>query len=396
MNDSQQYDISPPRPDEDQALDDALARSLHFPGGTPDWIERLGRAAFRVVRVDGRVAAGVALAPAGMWLGGQRIGCTLVNGVGVAPDFRGTGVGRAMMAAVVRELHAANVPLAALYPATLTFYRRAGFERAGSRITYELPLEAIDARASGLSVEPFGPARYDEVRAIYTQRAHSSAGCLDRPDWLWTARLEPPNAAPHRFLITRGDQTEGYVVYTQGSRSEPLKIVDWCALTPDAARRILQLLAGYRSVIEHVIWNGGPHDQLLNLLGESHVGGMRLRHRVTHHFDWMLRICDVAGALAARGYPVGINAEIHFDLADELLAANNGRFVLRVADGRGTVVRGGGGRVRLHIRELAALYTGFMAPAEVREIGVLDGPAAELGLLGALFSGPRPWIGDMF
>ena len=115
MHNPQQYDISPPRPDEDQALDDALARSLHLPGGTPDWIERLGRAAFRVVRVDDRVAAGIALAPAGMWLGGQRIGCTLINGVGVAPDFRGSGVGRAMMAAVVRELHEARVPLAALY-----------------------------------------------------------------------------------------------------------------------------------------------------------------------------------------------------------------------------------------------------------------------------------------
>ena len=396
MNFTMIYDISPPRPEEDEAFDNALGRSLHFPGNLPAWIERLGRDAFRAVRQNGRMVAGVALAPAGQWFGGQRVPCTLVNGVGVVPEARGTGVGLAMMRAVLEELHADGCPLAALYPASLTFYRRAGFERAGSRITYELPTEAIDVERTACEIVPFGPEQYDVVQQIYTERAKTSAGNLDRPAWMWNFRLEPPNQQPHRFLIIQAGMPTGYVVYTQGSRTDPLTIMDYCACTPEAARCILKLFAGYRSMVDYVKWNGGPLDQLLYSVRENLYAGMRLRHRVGSHFDWMLRIVDVAGALEARGYPLGVSATLHFDVRDETLPRNNGCWTLNIADGAGRVSEGGDGNIRLDVRGLAALYTGFMAPVELQAIGLLDGPADARARATAVFAGPRPWIGDMF
>jgi len=70
--------------------------------------------------------------------------------------------------------------------------------------------------------------------------------------------------------------------------------------------------------------------------------------------------------------------------------------MLKVADGRGVVTRGGEGRIRLHARDLAAIYTGFMAPHECGYLGTIAGPEADLMLAGAVFGGPRPWIADMF
>lgn len=389
-------EISPPHENEDEALDRVLSTALHFPGSIGDWLARIGRENFRAVRRQGRIVAGVALAPMGQWFGGTRVPMVGINGVGVAPDQRGSGVGTAMMAAILEELHAAGTPLSVLYPATLRFYQRNGYERAGYRYTYELPLDAIDARDQGLTLEPVEPPHYEALYQLYEQRARRSAGNLDRPAWMWRLRLEPKDRQPFRFIVRRNGEAEGYVVYVQANRSEPVTVLDHCVLTPAAGRQILALFAGYRSMVEHLVWSSGPNDPLLYLLGENLSGGERGRARIVRPFEWMLRIADVPAALQARGYPPEIRADVHFDVRDDLLAANNRRWVLQISGGKGEAQEGGTGRVRLGIRELAALYTGFMAPAELRAIGAIEATDEDLALIGAIFAGPRPWIADMF
>jgi predicted acetyltransferase len=391
-------DIGPPRPDEDGDVDVVLSGALHFPaGGIGDWIERLGRDNFVAVRRDGRIVAAAALASMGQWYGGRRVPMIGVNGVGVAPDQRGSGVGSAMMRAVLDAVRVSGAPLTALYPATLRFYQRAGYERAGYRWTYQLPIAAIDVKDdSTLDLVPVVEGSYQEIYRAYERRAQATAGNLERPGWMWNFRLEPKDKRPLRFLVQRDGKTEGYVLYTQGSRFEPLSILDVCVLTPAAGRRLLTLFAGYRSVIEQLVWSGGPTDPLLYLLRENLIAGMHAKATVKHPHEWMLRIVDVAGALTARGYPPGLTAELHLDVRDEALPQNSGRFLLEVADGLANVRKGGQGRISLHARDLAALYTGFMSPFELRVLGTLDGPGADLALAGAVFAGPRPWIADMF
>jgi predicted acetyltransferase len=276
------------------------------------------------------------------------------------------------------------------------FYQRAGFERAGLRMSYRLPLDAIRCREHTLDVVRVAPGNYGEVYRAYEQRARQSAGNLERPAWMWQRRLEPEAQPIFRYLVQREGQTEGYVVFTQGKHSDPLSIQDVCVLTPQAGRRVLTLLAGYRSIVEHMTWYGGPCDPLLALFGEPLLAGIQQRAEVLLARDWMLRLVDVAAALAARGYPPGLQGELHLDVVDEVLPANNGRCVLRVAGGRGAVLPGGAGRVRLGVRELAAIYSGHMAPADLRFSGQIEGPASDMALLGALFAGPRPWVADMF
>ena len=379
------------------ALEAVLDPALHFAAGTTrNWIATLGLENFRAGLHAGRIAAGLCLVRMGQWFGGARVPSVGLSAVGVAPDCRGSGVGSALLRRALEELRAEGIPLTVLYPSSLRFYRRAGFERAGQRLNYELPLAAIDVDARSLALAPFEASQYEEVYRVYEQRARRSSGVLDRPGWMWHSRLEPKDKQSFRFLVKDGDVTEGYVVFFQGGRFDPLTVADVCALTPRAGRRILGLFAGYRSVVEHVIWSGGPLDPLLYLLGEQLTAGARNTVKVTRALDWVLRIVDVAGALSARGYPPGLSAELHFEVRDELLAANAGRFVLHVAGGRGEVASGGAGRIRLHVRDLAAIYTGFMAPHECTYLGTIEAPTDDLALAAAVFAGPRPWIADMF
>ncbi len=310
-----------------------------------------------------------------------------ITAVGVAPEWRGRGAASALLREALGELHAAGVPLAGLYPSTYPVYRKAGFERAATNTTYDIPLAVLDSRAP-LDVVPAAPDD-PELPAAYARAASDRNGALDRHPFLWRRALEPFGQEAHAYRFVRDGATEGYVVYAQGGRTDPLTVLDWVCHTRDAGRTLFALLAGHRAMVGSAHLRGGPQEPLLHLLGEP-------RATVARRLELLLRIVDVPGALAARGYPPLLDATLHLAVEDDLLPANNDRFILRVAGGRGTVERGGAGTCRLGVRALASLYSDFLTPHDLAMLGELDANTADLTVAAAIFGGPPPWLGEMF
>jgi predicted acetyltransferase len=390
MTNASPTDYGPARADELERLTLLLEHALGFPpNGMAGWLEGIGHANVRAVRQAGAPVAGLAIIPMGHWFGGRSVPTAGITAVGVAPPQRGSGVGIGMMRALLHELHEAGTPLSSLYPATTAFYRRAGYERASTRIIYEQPLAAIGVRDHALEAVAVDEAQHDTLKRLYAQQGAAGSSFIDRPAFYWDQFLKPKDRPAHIYMALRDGEPEGYVIFFQGGWTDPINVRDIVALTPAAGRRLLTLLADHRSVQESARWPGGPIDPIQFLMPEQ-------RAKVFRSIDLLLRIVDVRGALEARGYPAGAAAELHLEVADELLPWNSGRFVLQVADGRGRVEAGGQGRLRLHARDLAALYTSYLSPFELRAAGSLAGEAPELAAATLLFGGPRPWLPDMF
>jgi predicted acetyltransferase len=111
---------------------------------------------------------------------------------------------------------------------------------------------------------------------------------------------------------------------------------------------------------------------------------------------WLLRVVDVPKALEKRGYPVGVEAQLHLEVRDDLLVENNGRFVLTLSGGRGEVTRGGRGELQLDVRALAPLYTGLFTPHQLQLTAQIEASDAALSIATQLFSGSEPWMSDKF
>ena len=206
----------------------------------------------------------------------------------------------------------------------------------------------------------------------------------------------PRSAAEIRafaYGVERGHRLDGYVTYIQNRRVADgrgvLHLTDLVALTPEAGRRLLTFFADHRSLVESVNWVGSPAEPLLLQAGEQEA-------KVADNVKWMLRVVHVKRALAGRGYPSGLRAEVQFDIQDDLLPGNRGRFVLSVSGGSGRVRKGGRGRVRIDVRGLAALYTGFLSAEELLATGLIYGDTSDLGEASAVFAGPTPWMVEMF
>jgi predicted acetyltransferase len=386
----------------DEAEIDELARiyswSFSFPEeGAREALTKLGRETTRVLREDGRLTAGFNALPMAQWFGGASVSMAGVHAVGVSPEHRGKGVATRLMQAAVREFRDSEYALSALYPAKLVLYRRVGYELAGGRyfVTLKTPdLQLADRKGVGeLALRPIAEADDEAVRETYRRFARRESGFLDRGEFSWRRVREPRNQKARGFLVEGDEGVEGYV-YLSEKRGEgvlgyDIEVSDIIALTPRACRRLLVFFGDHRSLGFSIRWPGHPADVLLQQLAEP-------RYRVELFCPWTLRIIDVPRALAARGYPQGVTAELHFAVADDTLPENEGRFVLSVAEGRGEVRVGGNGSLGVDVRGLAALYSGYRSPFAARSAGLLDGPEDDLRTAGAVFAGPAPWMPDMF
>lgn len=387
-------EFSPPEGAEELAtVADILAQAFAMtPADSVTWVEKAGAANLRVLRQQGTVAATAIPIFMGQWFGGRRVAMAGVGGVGVAPSARGGGTATRLMQRILREARGQGFPISVLYPSTQTLYRRVGYELAGAR--YELRVEAhsLDFKERSLQVRPVKPADLPVIQELYRRHTSSRQGYLDRNPYIWDRVFHPRTETAYGFLVEGSQGVEGYAWLVRRRKVALLQeifLTDIVASTPAAGRRLLSFLGDHRSLAREVVWTGGPADPLLLLLREQ-------TYQVKLLFHWMLRVLDVPAALESRGYPAGVSGTLHLQVEDDLFPENRGNFTLEVSGGVGRVQRGGSGLMRLDIRGLAPLYTGFLSPEALRSIGALVADEDSVRLAATLFSGTAPTLPDMF
>lgn len=354
------------------------------------YLNRIGRDRFRAIYDQTRLVGGLALISMGQWWLGQRVPMTGIAAVGIAPEYRGSGAAIALIGHMLRELRAEQVPISVLYPATQRLYRKAGYEQGGSYCRWEVPLAQINVKERSLPWQAITPTP-ELLTPIYQHKAARYNGHLDRPPALWREILEPHDETLLAYGVGSSEQPEGYILLTQtaDATGAALHIRDWVALTPAAGRSLWSFVADHRSQVQKVRFQGAAVDPSLLLLPEQ-IGQM------TSAMGWLLRLVHVPHALEKRGYPVGLEAELHLDIQDELLPENQGRWTLAIAQGRGSITPGGQGALKVDIRGLSALYGGGFTPHDLQRAGLLEGGEATLATAAQVFTASPAWMPDFF
>ncbi len=372
------------------------ARSFAFPiAGLSEWLALLGRENLRFVEEKGTPRGALALLPMGQWFGGRCVPMCGIVAVGIEPEVRGLGVGKALMEGVLRELGDRGLMLSTLFPSTTAFYRACGYELAGTRYEIKVALNALRARRAPLSIRRGDEKDEPAMRALYAQHAARSPGHLQRHEYIWGRVKVWRDETRELYLFERGKELAGYC-WLARRRPEPTRqevfLSDFVCNGTEAAETLIALLASHRSLADHACWFG-RHDEPLFLALEEAVAPQL---SVKLSMPWMTRMVDAPGALEARGYAHGLSATLGFELSDTLLPHNRGRFRLRVEKGRGKVEKGGRGDLRLDVRALAALYTGQLSASTLAGAGRIEGSDGAIALADGIFAGPAPAMPDMF
>ena len=349
------------------------------------WIEHNGR----TVVTTARAMRG------GQWYGGRAVPAALVASVVVALEARGRGAMQRLFVEMLRAERAAGMALSVLYPSTVPVYRRTGYELAGIRTRYRVPVAT--APSGGDTLQPCGEAEVPEMAAAYSAFAARQPGLLDRPHWWWSERvLSSPDS--YAYAVRRRDQLTGYAVYRheRADGSSPLPYYynvccrDLVWGEADDATALLQIAAANRQLGRSFSWYGAPADPLVLLFGDPQA-------ERDWSFMWMLRVLDPAAALAGRGYPPAASGTVTLNVRDALLPENDGGYRLELSGGQGSVTRVDEPGVQLDCGTLAAIYSGWLSARDAARFGRLTGASAsDLATLEAAFAGPLPWMMDIF
>ena len=351
------------------------------------------------VDLRGELAGLLAIRAMGQFFGGHSVPMGGVASVAVKVEHRSMGVASALLNAAIERMHVDGQVLSTLHPATTRFYRRAGWELGGG-----FPVRTVATRA--LTTLPRGePARlrsgtsadYPALAACYRRVAPARTGWLDRPDWYWPheyVRGEPGTAGEHLVVFDGSDGgVDGFARYRlHGGGLSPgytIEVSELAAIDAAAEVTLWRAIGSFAMQADTVAIIGGSADRLVLLLDEQDVAERQAA-------DWMTRLVDAPGAIAARGYPSAVSAAVHLELRDGLAPWNDGRWVFEVSDGEGTLSRGGTGAVRLGVHGLSGLYTGHLSADDLEGIGALVGAAEDYAALDAIFAGPRPAMIDYF
>lgn len=395
------------RPFDDARDGASFARTIALSfGGTAEgvrgYFDLAGRENLRVLDEGPGVpiSAGLARIPMGHWFGGRSVRTIGIAAVGVAPEARGGGRARSLMSAAVEEAGAEGTPLVSLYASTQALYRQVGFEQAGAQFTTSIPLRQLTCGTRDLPIEPIAPFPDGVPPARLARCANRYAaafeGMLDRGPFIWKRIQQNRDQTYHGFAVApdgAAGEVEGHVFLGQVRRDggrHDVVLSDVAFTTARAGQRILGFLRDFTSMGLTLSFVGGACHPLVMLLPQQWI-------EMNFKDYWMVRISDLGGAIASRGFSPSVTVDEVLEVDDPLLVRNAGRWRLAVRDGRGSVDRTeAAATFRCDIRTLASIYTSFLSPSQALLLGRASGSESAARRLDGAFAGTAPWMVDHF
>jgi len=338
---------------------------------------------------DGRLVAKASDLEHEQWWGGRLVPASGVAGVAVQAEARGRGAGRSVMTALLLGARERGAAVAALYCTSTAVYRSLGFEACGVLRRVHLPAAVVPTRFPDTVRLRAGTGRdWPDVRAVYDEVARAGNGFLSRRGAPFPEPEgdELPGGLDGVTLAEDPDgRVVGYATWIRGEGYDDDAVVvvpDCLALTPDAADALLASLSGWRSVAPTMRFRLPPWVDAV-------AARLPLEKAREHRVDvWMHRPLDVVAAVAARGWPAPLSGTVELRLDDPLLPDNDGPWRLTLDGGAGALERAPADpSTVLSVRGWSLLWTGAARCAQLRQAGLLSGPAGDDASLDALLGG---------
>ena len=368
-----------------------------FGDGEENTITHSIRAEWTLCAFDGaKMASSFSAVPFTMRANGAAVALAGVSTVGTLPQYRRQGLVRRITIQAFQDMRERGQAVAALWASQAAIYQRYGYATASVLRHYEVDTADIaffDGDEGGSRVELTDAASsYEDVKRVYIRFIAGRMGYLHRSRALWlnNALEERKGDGPVRVALSRdaNGEADGYAIYTlragkrdHASRGQELVVRDLAWLAPDAYRSLWTFFQRH-DLVGSVRWQSAPADDP----AEELFMEPRLLHAQDREGIW-LRVVDVPAALSERGWSVDGEATLRI-VEDPLAPWNTGTWRVEAAGGAGSVRRADGAAedARLSVKGLASLYAGRRSARELAACGLLEGDAAALRRLDALFA----------
>lgn len=313
-----------------------------------------------------------------------------VTGVGTYPEYANLGLMKELIGEALKRMKNEGQYISYLYPYSVPYYRRKGWEIITDRIRYvvrdyQLPkYEKISGHVERLPID------HPDVLETYNKYALANHGALIRSelDWAEYWRWEKEEERTAAVYYNEDDQPEGYILYWVAR--DVFHIKDMIYMNQDGRIALWNFISAHFSMIDFVHGNNFTSDPIAFLMEDAQI-----EEKIQPYY--MGRIVDVENFLKA--YPFTPQSKpFHFKVYDPVANWNNGIFALQWDDQENLTVssKAIGSEIRLDIGTLTSMLMSYRRPSYYHEIEKIMTDKLGLRLLEQAVPESTPYFSDYF
>lgn len=313
-----------------------------------------------------------------------------VTGVGTYPEYAGMGLMNDLIRVALMRMRDAEQWISYLYPYSIPYYRRKGWEIMSDVIHYTVKDTQIPKNEATAGFVERSAVDDDDVKDVYNQFAQTTHGAMTRTkiDWEEYWRWENEEERIAAIYYNEKEKARGFMFYW--IENDVFHIKDMVCLDQEARQGLWGFIAAHFSMIDKVKGNIYKNEPLAFWLEDSQI-------IETIEPYYMARIVDVEQFL--KNYPFSDTAEpFHFYVTDPMAEWNNGPFSLRWDEDKEVHVsrEATGMPVILDIQTLSSLLMSYRRPSYFAGIERLDTDRRTLQALNNIIPDQQPYFSDYF
>ena len=314
-----------------------------------------------------------------------------LTGVGTYPEYANQGLMHKLLYQSLKNMKEKKQSISFLYPYSIPYYRRKGWEIVSDKITYEikdyqLPKnKQVSGEVERVDVES------EEVKKAYNRFAYQTHGALIRDDlawneyWLWDS--DDLMAA---IYYNDKNEPDGYVLYW--IKDEVFHIKDMIFINEEARTGLWNFISAHFSMINKVIGDTYTDEPLAFLFEDADI-----KESISPYF--MARIVDLEEFI--KQYPFKadtIRREWIFKMDDPILSWNQGNFKLVIEkNGKGQITRTSQKTEdKIDIQTMATMLLGYKRPDYLYKIGRISCSNDTVDMLEDAIEQQAPYFSDYF
>ncbi|SES08657.1 GNAT family N-acetyltransferase [Salisediminibacterium halotolerans] len=274
-----------------------------------------------VAEENGALMSKLTLLSFDLYLAGTQIPAGGISGVATWPEHRRGGIVRSLLEHSLKTMRENGQHLALLYPFSVPFYRKFGWEMYADKQTITLKKDQLPER-SRFSGRVRRIDQDAEVLApVYDEWARRYNGIVARDHQWWNRHVFRRKTGTVAVYRNQDGEARGYMIYSTAERTMTIK--EWIWLDADARRGLSTFVSNHDSMIDQAVIETNPDGLLPFILPDPGV-----KREIRSYF--MSRIVDLKKFFES--VPVNTDALkkpliLHVD--DPVCAWNRGIFILK-------------------------------------------------------------------
>jgi predicted acetyltransferase len=314
-----------------------------------------------------------------------------LTGVGTYPEYSNMGLMHKLLEQALKNMRERGQTICYLYPYSIPYYRRKGWELVSDKISYEIkdyqlpksrqvPGEVHRVKTDG-----------EELKKTYDRFAARTHGAVIRDDLAWNEYwLWDRDDIMAAIYYNRDGEPDGYVIYW--IENEVFHIKDMIFINEEARTGLWNFVSAHFSMITQVEGSTYTDEPLAFLLEDASI-----QEIISPYY--MARIVDFPAFIANYPFKADItDREWRFSMTDPILECNQGTFLLKISrEGRGEVTRiAGGSDDKVSIQTMTTMLMGYKRPDYLSKIGRLQAGEETIDMLEDAIEQQTPYISDYF